>query len=214
MSRKYYYPSLSEPSQDLVCRVDEHVLDILGIDPSFRNDAYKKWSIDKIMMSVAYLVAKGSHDSDTQHGSCIVDKKNHIVSTGCNGFLPGSPDDILPNTRKDGHKYKFVIHSERNACDQATRADLSDCRIYVTGVPCNECMKSIINKGIRNVIIGDIGHVFEDGFWEMHEYLISAHSVSVRAYSGEIIDLSAVKKIGLNYPAIMDQALMKKRLDK
>lgn len=167
----------------------------LGIAPESRDENYKRWSKDQIFMSQAYVAATGSHDANTQHGAVIVDENHHIVSTGCNGFLPNSPDDLLPNTREGGHKYKFIRHAEQNACDQATRASLKGCRIYVTGVPCNECMKTIIAKGIREVIIGDVGHVMGEGFWEMHHYLTHIHGVKVRRYVGEVIDTTRTRKI-------------------
>lgn len=167
----------------------------LGIAPEHRNESYKRWSKDQTFMSMAYVASRGSHDADTQHGAVIVDEDHHIVSTGCNGFLPGSPDDLLPNTREGGHKYKFIVHAEENACDQATRASLKGCRIYVTGIPCNECMKALIRKGIREVIIGDVGHVTGDGFWEMHHYLTQVHGVKVRKYLGSITDVTKTRKI-------------------
>jgi dCMP deaminase len=167
----------------------------LGIVPEFCDKSYKRWSKDQTFMSMAYIASRGSHDANTQHGAVIVDEKHHIVSTGCNGFLPNSPDDLLPNTREGGHKYKFIRHAEQNACDQATRADLKGCRIYVTGVPCNECMKTLIARGIQEVVIGDVSHVMGDGFWEMHHYLTQVHGVTVRKYLGNVIDTSQTRKI-------------------
>jgi len=185
----FYLPNQSVEAEHMASSLTSTDFEILGISTKHRNEKYKRWSIDQIMMSTAYIMAKGSHDSDTQHGAVIVDENNHIVSSGFNGFLKGSADDILPNARLGGHKYKFMVHAERNACDQATRADLSNCRIFVTGVPCNDCMTTIINRGIRIVTYGDVGHVQGEGFWEMHKYLINAHNVSVTKYSGQIINV-------------------------
>lgn len=167
----------------------------LGISPESRNEEYQRWSLDSVFMSVAYTVAKSSHDSNTQHGAVIVDRKNHIVSTGCNGFLSGALDDVLPNERENGFKYEYVMHAERNALDQATKADLSDCRIYVTGVSCNTCLKGIIAKGIKEIIVGDVGHVYAEGFWEMQHFLCEMHNVQVRRFSGIIVDTSVTREI-------------------
>lgn len=168
----------------------------LGIDAESRTEDYKRWSLDSTFMSIAYVVSKCSHDSNTQHGSVIVDEKNHIVSTGFNGFLSGSFDDKLPNNRINGKKYDHMIHSERNALDQSTRADLSGCRIYITGVPCNTCFRAIISRGIREVIIGDVGHKFENDFWETHHFLAITHGVQVKRFSGTILDTSKTITIG------------------
>lgn len=168
----------------------------LGLGNVARDEDYERWSIDQIMMSIAYVSARGSHDSNTQHACVIVDAKNHIVSTGFNGFLRKSSDSILPNTRTGGFKYAYIIHAEANACAAATRADLTGCRAYVTGRPCNQCLTTLINRGIREIIIGDIGHVVEDGYWEMHYLLVSMHGVTIRKYSGEIVDTSKTRTIG------------------
>lgn len=167
--------------------------DNLGLGIEFHDVQYTRWKKDQIFMSMAFVLAKGSHDSQTQHGCVIVDENNHIVSSGFNCFLPDSPDSIMPNIREGGHKYKFMMHAEANGCDHATRASLKGCRVYVTGVPCNECLKRMINKGIREIIIGDIGHKFEDGFWELHHFLVKIHGVTIRKYVGEIVDTSKTR---------------------
>ena len=173
----------------------EKLQDALGLGEKYRNEEYKRWSLDQAFMSMAYSLAKCSHDSDTQHGCVIVDENNHIVSSGFNGFLPGAPDEILPNTREGGFKYRFIVHSEANACAHATRANLKGCRVFVTGYPCNECMKTMINKGIREIIVGDIGHKFEDGYWELHHFLVNVHGVTIRQFQGEIVDTSSTRFI-------------------
>lgn len=161
-----------------------------------RDNDYQRWSMDSVFMSIAYLVAKSSHDSNTQHGAVIVDEKNHIVSTGFNGFIPGSFDNILPNERTGGYKYDNIIHAERNALSQSVVADLSGCRIFVTGIPCNKCLRAISARGIKEIIIGDVGHVLPDNFWEMHYFLTITHDLQVHRFNGMIVDTSSTIIIG------------------
>jgi deoxycytidylate deaminase len=195
-----YIDAIHETLRRLGREVDEESVDqleeALGIRGDARDESYQRWSLDSAFMSMAYIASKCSHDSNTQHGAVIVDRKNHIVSTGFNGFLSGSFDDKLPNNRVGGYKYPHMLHAENNALDQSTRADLSDCRIYVTGVPCNVCFRKIISRGIREVIIGDVGHVYEPGFWETHYFLSVTHKVQVRHFEGIIVDTSKTLTIG------------------
>lgn len=45
-----------------------------------------------------------------------------------------------------------VVHAEVNAVLNKICADISDCQMYTTLFPCNECTKVIIQSGIKRVI--------------------------------------------------------------
>jgi dCMP deaminase len=45
----------------------------------------------------------------------------------------------------------FVAHAERNALDNCF-ADTRGSTLYVTLPPCNECVKSIIQKGVKRIV--------------------------------------------------------------
>lgn len=98
-----------------------------------------------------------------------------------------------------------MMHGERNALLQATQSDLSDCRLYITGMPCNDCFQIIIMKGIKKVIVGDIGHVFGDGYWEMHHFLRRTHGVEVIPFRGRIADPDNCKEIGISDESFTEQ---------
>lgn len=148
-----------------------------------KNSDYKRISWDSYFMSLAFLVSMRSPDSQTQHGSVIVDEENRIVSTGYNGFLPEADDENIPNTRP--FKYPFILHSETNAILSAKR-DLKGCRIYITGLPCNECLKDIVKSGIKNIIVGDTGHVFAEGYLELQSLICSMHSIEIVKFKGNL----------------------------
>lgn len=115
-----------------------------------RNDVI---SWDDCFMMLAKTIALRSKDPTTQVGSCIINPKdNRIVSLGYNGFPIGCSDDDFNwgKDNSDDNKYMYVVHSELNAILSAKK-DLSGCRIYVTYFPCNECMKAIIQSGIKEV---------------------------------------------------------------
>lgn len=111
-------------------------------------------SWDKYFMTMAYLVAMKSKDESTHCGSVIVDDMNHIVSTGYNSFVRGINDNI-PERQLRPDKYIWFEHGERNAVYSAANRGISTngCKIYVTGIPCADCARAIIQAGIKEVII-------------------------------------------------------------
>ena len=109
---------------------------------------------DEYFMTMAYLAAMKSKDESTHCGSVIVDNMNHIVSTGYNSFVRGINDDV-PERQERPEKYMWFEHGERNAIYSAANKGISTrgCRIYVTGIPCADCARGIIQAGITKVII-------------------------------------------------------------
>ena len=84
--------------------------------PGERKD-YISW--DEYFMGIALLSAERSKDPRTQVGACIVDKNNHILSTGYNSACAGMSDkDDMPwgsEGELTGDKLKikdyFLTHS-------------------------------------------------------------------------------------------------------
>ena len=48
--------------------------------------------------------------------------------------------------------YFQVCHAEMNAIMNKNEANLTNCTIYVSMFPCNDCAKLIIQSGIRRVV--------------------------------------------------------------
>lgn len=100
-------------------------------------------------IELARHVATWSKDPSTQVGAVIVDQKRRVVSMGYNGFPRGVLDfDELYQNRFE--KLKFICHAERNALDNSPHS-VEQCSLYATFMPCNECAKSIIQRGITAV---------------------------------------------------------------
>jgi len=108
-------------------------------------------------MSLALLVSTKSIDPDTKHGCIVVGRDNTILSVGYNGPPRGCIDMQLPLTRPD--KYKIMEHSESNAIVNAARSGtpLYGSTFYITGHPCPDCLRKIINVGAVKVLYGPIG---------------------------------------------------------
>ncbi len=141
---------------------------------------YVRSSKDTTFLEIAYLIAKRSPDSQTQHG-CVLVKNNRIIATGYNGWNANSNDDLIPNIRP--HKYHFVIHAEQNAIYNAAKEGVSvDGAIaYITGHPCTECMKALIQCNIKEWFIGDVGFAAQNDTVQiaLRDFLIKHHNVMI-----------------------------------
>ena len=119
-----------------------------------KREDYISW--DEYFMGVALLSSMRSKDPNTQVGACIVNDDNRIVSVGYNGFPRGCSDENFPWERNGENpndtKYPFVCHAELNAILNSNGIGLKNTRIHVALFPCNECAKSIIQAGIKEVI--------------------------------------------------------------
>lgn len=107
---------------------------------------------DKHFLDVARLVALRSKDPSTKTG-CVITQDNRIVATGYNGFPQGVTDN--PERYADRElKYRLIVHCDTNAIYQAARSSVSllGATMYLTGPPCNECSKGIIQSGIIRVV--------------------------------------------------------------
>ena len=113
-----------------------------------------KISWDQYFITMANLAAMKSKDESTHCGSVIVDDMNNVVATGYNSFVRGINDNV-PERQERPQKYMWFEHGERNAIYQAALRGNSTkgCRIYVTGIPCADCARGIIQAGITKVII-------------------------------------------------------------
>lgn len=109
-----------------------------------------KWH--KRLLALAEYIGAWSKDPSTKVGAVIVDKDNRIVSTGYNGF-PKDIKDTKNRYENRDIKYKIILHAEENAISYAKR-DLSNCKLYISGLPpCAHCASLIIQSGIKTVIV-------------------------------------------------------------
>lgn len=87
----------------------------------------------------------------------VVVRDRIIIGTGYNGSLPGEPhcDDVGCKLEKG--RCVRTSHAERNALAQCNKMGIStmDACIYVTHFPCLDCMKQIIQSGIKRIVYLD-----------------------------------------------------------
>jgi dCMP deaminase len=111
-------------------------------------------SWDEYFMTMAYLAAMRSKDESTHCGAVIIDDMKNVVATGYNSFVRGINDNV-PERQERPEKYMWFEHGERNAIYSAAMrgCTLRGCTIYVTGIPCADCARAIIQSGIKEVIV-------------------------------------------------------------
>jgi dCMP deaminase len=149
----------------------------------------KPLSWEEYFITLAIVASLKSKDPSTQVGAVIADNRTKkVISSGYNGFPRYLDDDKIPKTRPE--KYLYVVHAELNAILHAER-DLTGCTLYVSVFPCSECMKAVIQTGIKDVVYLN---VLSGDNWEQSVAatmkLAELARVAIRQFEGknEIID--------------------------
>ena len=87
-------------------------------------------------------------------GCVVVGPDREIRSTGFNGF-PRGIEDTADRLEDRARKYPLICHAEENAIMHAARIGISlkDCVAYVTWPPCTRCARSLVQAGVREVVV-------------------------------------------------------------
>ncbi|MFA6587500.1 MAG: dCMP deaminase family protein [Patescibacteria group bacterium] len=147
-----------------------------------KRENYLSW--DECFMLMAELIAQRSKDPNTQAGSVIVNENNIIVGLGYNGFPRSTSDDELPWAREGDFletKYAYVVHAEENAIYNANKST-HGCKMYATLFPCNECVKAIIQNGIKEVIFASDKY-HDENIWIAARKMLDMAGVKYRQYT-------------------------------
>jgi dCMP deaminase len=107
-------------------------------------------------MNLCFAVAKRSIDPSTRCGAVITDQNGFVLSTGYNGPIMGAIDMNIPLT--GNARYDALEHSERNSIYAAARrgTPLENSIFYVTGIPCLDCARAMIQCGASKIIYGPL----------------------------------------------------------
>jgi len=108
-------------------------------------------SWDELFMSMVFLVAMKSKDNNTHVGAVIVDDKHRIISLGYNG-LPRNVNDNIKERQISPEKYFWFEHAESNSILN-TSENLEGCVMYTNGIPCADCARKIVQKGLSKVVV-------------------------------------------------------------
>jgi len=138
-------------------------------------------------MRIAHVIADRSKDPSTQAGAVIVDQDNVVLGLGYNGFPRGIDNDKFDWERTGDFiktKYAYVCHAEENAVYNSNK-DTTGGKIYCTLFPCNECSKTIIQNGIKEVIY-ETDKYHDQDIWKVSRKLLNAAGVKYRKYESEL----------------------------
>jgi len=116
-------------------------------------DEFGRTTWDNFNMAIAMLVTSRSIDPRTKHGCYIIDKNNKPLSFGYNGPLRGSDDKKV--SLQPPEKYFEMEHSERNAIFNYN-GSLEGATAYITGFPCSDCFRALVQSGIKKIVYGPI----------------------------------------------------------
>ncbi|MGH7814599.1 MAG: deoxycytidylate deaminase [Candidatus Binataceae bacterium] len=124
----------------------------------------KRPTWDQYFMTITRQAAERSTCLRAKVGAVIV-RDRSILATGYNGSPAGLPhctevgcliyESHTPGGEIEQNCYR-TIHAEINAISQAAKngAAIRDADIYVTHTPCIQCLKVLINTGVRTVFYG------------------------------------------------------------
>ena len=120
-------------------------------------------SKDESFIEMALVISKRGTCMRTQQGAVLVDKHGFVISLGYNGSPSGMRhcewDDVAKRSKIfcEKHHQCMCLHAEMNAIINAARhASLRDELIlYATSSPCCECMKAIIQAGVKRVVFAE-----------------------------------------------------------
>lgn len=113
---------------------------------------------NKMFIDIAEITAKQSNCVKYKVG-CVLVKDNRIILQGYNGTTSGfinCNDKFDKNfNREDHNKWSsaFEIHAEMNCITYAAKKGikLKNVIMYSTHRPCNNCLKHIIQVGIKKI---------------------------------------------------------------
>ena len=152
-------------------------------------------SWDSLFMRMAYLISSKSRDPRTKIGAVLV-KDKRVISMGYNGF-PGGVKDLYDRYDDRERKYKFVVHAEDNTILTASRFGICTVGtiLYTNGVPCCECAKSIIQGGVKEVVIHkqwpDMTHSGWIESTKISKIMFDEAKINVRIFD-EVLNMSSL----------------------
>jgi dCMP deaminase len=113
-----------------------------------------------------------SKDESTKVGAIfLANGSHHIISMGYNG-MPRGFDETKKERWERPVKYKYVEHAERNAIYNACRngSSLEDSIAIVTLFPCCDCMRAIIQSGVKSIVTPSIPISISDEWKDNFKY--------------------------------------------
>lgn len=151
---------------------------------------------DSKYMGEAWMKAAFSKDPNTQVGAVIVSLNNSPLGSGYNGPPRRINDSDFSWERPPANdpdafsKYDVVVHAEINAIDHCY-ADPAGATLYVTAMPCPDCMLEIVRKEIQRVVYYDFQSTanssLQNSYWrEKTQKIADLGRVRMEVFEGNL----------------------------
>jgi len=114
---------------------------------------------DLYYLTLAEHIAIKSKCIRAKYGTIIVSSDGRVVSTGFNGKPRGSINDSIcyrEGLPDNASKPNCCLHSEANAIMFASPEELENGTIYVSGIPCTDCVLMIAQMKLFRCVYLDL----------------------------------------------------------
>lgn len=138
-------------------------------------------SWDEYGMLLAYAAAQRSPDPHVIVGAAAFRRDRSTAGTGYNGAIPGEEIDWSDrNARRP-----FVVHAEANCLKFSAQ---SECYyLYVTMLPCKECLLRASAYGVKEIIYDQVYERDSSSLEKAQEY-----GITLRQYSPQKLKIIAI----------------------
>lgn len=145
-------------------------------------------SKDEKYMGLALWIASFSKDPSTQIGAIIVGQGNIPLGIGYNGPPRKFDDKEIDWGRPQ--KYPYIVHAEKNAIEHS-KSIVKGGTLYVTGLPCKDCMLDIVTAEIGEVIYIDLNKdpnssLANQDTWQLTQDLARRGGVKLKRFDGTL----------------------------
>lgn len=175
------------------------------IDKVTGRDELGRLCTDLYCMNLSFNVALKSLDPSSKCGCVAVDPRGGFLSAGYNSPPQGSVDANIPLTRPD--KYFYFEHAERNCIYLAARngTPLRNAVFYVTGLPCLDCLRALIQVEASKVVYGPYNSVMQSSEEYLNRYDLMVDNQSI------IIERFKYDESLYNLSPFIKQAMVQKK---
>jgi len=140
---------------------------------------------DLYLMNLCFDIRLRSIDPSTKCGCVAANKDGGILSTGYNN-PPRNCDDSKVLLMGRPEKYFLYEHSERNCIYNAAEngVSLKNSVFIITGFPCYDCLRGIIQVGASKIIYGpnQAKMTAGDDYFKYYPILMEGQSLKIEKF--------------------------------
>lgn len=141
----------------------------------------ERMSWEKYFMAQSVLISMRSTCNRLSVGATIV-RDHRVIAGGYNGSVSGDVHCVDEGCYMVDNHCLRVVHAEMNALLQCAKFGVATngADIYVTHFPCLQCMKSLIQAGIRRIFYLNDYHNDEYAMQLAEQSQVEIHKVSLQ----------------------------------